>query len=157
VNLFWVVLVVILGIVVETPQEADLVLLRLRASWRRIGGGFLEEMFHQGDLNFEEDEKGRLLKVLHAVPAEVDIYLDRAAVIPEIAEQSAALLASFNVADDVILDVVFGRYSPSGRLPIEMPRSTQAVRAQKEDLPYDSEDPFYPFGHVLSYDSPAQG
>jgi hypothetical protein len=28
----------------------------------------------------------------------------------------------------------------------------EAVRAQKEDLPYDSEDPLYPFGHGLTYE-----
>ena len=50
------------------------------------------------------------------------------------------------------LDVVFGRYNPSGKLPFEMPRSMEAVRAQKEDLPYDSEDPLFPFGHGLSYE-----
>jgi beta-glucosidase len=27
----------------------------------------------------------------------------------------------------------------------------EAVRKQKEDLPYDSEDPLYPFGHGLTY------
>jgi beta-glucosidase len=73
-------------------------------------------------------------------------------VIPEIAERCAALLADFSVADDAILDVVFGRYNPSGKLPFEMPRSMEAVRAQKEDLPYDSQDPLFPFGHGLSYE-----
>ena len=81
----------------------------------------------------------------------MDIYFDRGAVISEIAERCAALLASSNVADDAILDVVFGRLNPSGKLPFEMPRSMEAVRAQKEDLPYDSKDPLFPFGHGLSY------
>jgi beta-glucosidase len=138
--------------VVKTPQEADLALLRLRTPWRRMGRGYLERVFHQGDLDFEEKDLARILRVLHAVPTIVDIYLDRGAVIPEISEQCAALLASFNVTDDVILDVVFGNYNPTGKLPIEMPRSMEAVRAQKEDLPYDSEDPLYPFGHGLTYE-----
>jgi beta-glucosidase len=50
--------------------------------------------------------------------------------------------------------VIFGRFSPSGRLPFELPSSMQAVRRQKEDVPYDSEDPLFPFGHGLTYDSP---
>jgi beta-glucosidase len=139
--------------VVETPGEADLALLRLRTPWRPMGRGFLERIFHQGDLDFEEGEKARILQVLDAIPTVVDIYLDRGAVIPEIAERCAALLASFNVADDAILDVVFGRFDPSGKLPFEMPRSMEAVRAQKEDVPYDSEDPLFPFGHGLSYET----
>jgi beta-glucosidase len=92
--------------------------------------------------------------VLDAVPTIVDIYLERGAVIPEIAARCAALLASFNVADDAVLDVIFGRFNPGGKLPIEMPRSMEAVRAQKEDVPYDSENPLFPFGYGLSYADP---
>ena len=134
-------------------EEADLAMLRLTTPWRPMGRGFLEKMFHQGDLDFEAEELARILQVLQTVPAVVDIYLDRGAVIPEVSDQCAALLASFGAADDVLLDVVFGRFNPSGKLPIEMPRSMQAVRAQKEDLPYDSENPLYPFEHGLSYDT----
>jgi beta-glucosidase len=136
--------------VVETVQEADLAILRLRTPWRRMGRGFLEKLFHQGDLDFEAQEEARILQVLDTVPTVVDIYLERGAVIPEIAERCAALLATFNVADDAVLDVIFGKFDPSGKLPFEMPRSMEAVRAQKEDVPYDSENPLFPFGHGLS-------
>jgi beta-glucosidase len=49
------------------------------------------------------------------------------------------------------LDVVFGRSKPGGHLPIELPSSRDAVRNQKEDMPYDSKDPLYKFGFGLSY------
>jgi beta-glucosidase len=137
--------------VVKTPQEADVAILRLVTPWRRMGQGVLERIFHQGDLDFEPEERARILRVLDAVPTVVDIYLERGAVIPEIAERCAALLASFNVADDAVLDVVFGRFNPGGKLPFEMPRSMEAVRAQKEDVPYDSENPLFHFGHGFSY------
>jgi beta-glucosidase len=32
-----------------------------------------------------------------------------------------------------------------------MPSSMDAVRRQKEDVPHDSEDPLFPFGHGLTY------
>jgi beta-glucosidase len=32
-----------------------------------------------------------------------------------------------------------------------MPSSMGAVRAQKEDVPYDSEAPLFAFGHGLTY------
>jgi beta-glucosidase len=52
--------------------------------------------------------------------------------------------------------VIFGHFSPSGKLPFEMPSSVEAVRGQKEDLPYDSTDPLFPFGHGLTYqDTPS--
>jgi beta-glucosidase len=40
---------------------------------------------------------------------------------------------------------------PSAKLPFEMPLSMEAVRNQKEDVPYDSEKPLFPFGYGLSY------
>lgn len=81
----------------------------------------------------------------------VAIYLDRPAVIPEIAAQCAGLLADFGANDAAVLDVVFGRFNPGGKLPFEMPSSMESVREQKEDLPYDSENPRFPFGFGLSY------
>ena len=138
--------------VVETPQEADFAILRLSTPFRPMGRGFLEQIFHQGDLDFEAEEKAPVLQVLDAVPTVVDIYLERGAVIPEIAERCAGLLASFSVTDDAVLDVVFGQFNPGGKLPFEMPRSMAAVRAQKEDLPHDSQNPLFPFGHGLRYE-----
>jgi beta-glucosidase len=32
-----------------------------------------------------------------------------------------------------------------------MPSSMEAVKKQKEDVPYDSENPLFPFGHGLTY------
>jgi beta-glucosidase len=137
--------------VVDSPQEANFAILRLPTPWRPMGRGFLEQIFHQGDLDFEMVERERILQVLGTVPAIVDIYLERGAVIPEIAAHCAAMLATFNVSDEAVLDVVFGRFNPAGKLPFEMPSSMEAVRAQKEDMPYDSENPLFPFGYGLSY------
>ena len=53
--------------------------------------------------------------------------------------------------DAAVLDVIFGRFTPSGKLPFELPSSMEAVQQQKEDLPYDSVNPLYPFGFGLTY------
>jgi beta-glucosidase len=47
--------------------------------------------------------------------------------------------------------VVFGKYKPGGHLPIELSSSMEAVRNQKEDVPYDTKAPLYKFGFGLSY------
>ena len=96
-------------------------------------------------------ELNEILKILNSVPSVVDIYLDRPAVIPEIAEASRGLLADFGASDEALLDVLFGKVNPSAKLPFEMPSSMIAVRNQKEDVPYDSENPLFPFGFGLSY------
>ncbi len=141
------------GEVVATPAEADLAILRLRTPFHPPPGPpfAFAGMFHWGDLDFEPEERARVLRVLEQVPTVVDIYLDRPAVIPEIAQKSAALLANFGASDAALLDVVFGRAVPEGTLPFELPSSMEAVRGQKEDLPYDSASPLFPFGYGLRY------
>lgn len=139
------------GDVVQSIGEADLAILRLRAPYEPRDGSFLERLFHAGDLDFKDPEKSRILGILQSVPTIVDIYLDRPAVIPEISEASAALLVNFGASDAALLDIIFGHHSPEGKLPFELPSSMEAVRRQKEDVPYDSENPLFPFGHGLTY------
>jgi beta-glucosidase len=85
------------------------------------------------------------------VPTIVVINLDRPAIIPEISREAQALLAEFGATDTVVLDVIFGRARPEGKLPFELPSSMEAVRNQKADVPYDSQDLLYAFGYGLTY------
>jgi beta-glucosidase len=138
------------GQIVENVQDADVAILRLTTPYEHRAG-FLDSHFHAGDLSFAEEEKAHLLDIMERVATIVDIYLERPAVIPEIAEKSAGLLANFGASDVAVLDVIFGDFTPSGKLPFEMPSSMEAVRRQKEDLPYDSENPLFSFGYGLTY------
>ncbi len=131
--------------------DADLAILRLRTPFEQRNGHFLEQMIHAGHLDFQEPEKSRILKILATKPTIVDIYLERPAVIPEIAAQSAALLADFGANDAALLDIIFDRAAPTGKLPFELPSSMEAVLAQHPDVPYDSEEPLFPYGHGLTY------
>jgi beta-glucosidase len=51
----------------------------------------------------------------------------------------------------MLVEVRIGNIKPEGKLPFELPSSKEAVENQKEDVPYDSEKPLYPFGHGLRY------
>jgi beta-glucosidase len=137
--------------VADSLEEADYAILRLQSPWEERKGSFIESMFHQGRLDFEEAEKRRILDIMSEKPTIVCIYLDRPAVIPEISAGSAGLLADFGAYDDAVLDILFGEVSPKAKLPFELPSSMEAVRNQKEDVPYDSEDPLYSFGFGLTY------
>ena len=137
--------------VVDNVEQAELAILRLNTPYQPRQGGFLESIFHAGDLDFKGEEKARILSLLDRIPTVVDINLERPAVIPEIADKSAALLADFGSNDAAVLDVIFGRFVPTGKLPFELPSSMEAVQKQKEDLPHDSENPRYPFGFGLRY------
>jgi len=139
------------GQVVHTLDEADVAILRLNTPYEGRMGNFLERMFHAGDLDFKEPELTRLLTILRQKPTIVVIHLDRPAVIPELAAECAALIGEFGASDAAVLDVIFGGFTPTGKLPFELPRSMEAVRRQKPDLPYDSDAPLFPFGHGLTY------
>jgi beta-glucosidase len=138
--------------VVDEIADADYAILRLQAPWEPRKGDFVESFFRQGDLDFKEPELSRILSIINEKPTIICIYLDRPAVIPEIAESATAIFAEFGAYDDAVLDVIFGKYHPTGKLPFEMPSSMEAVRIQKEDLPYDSKDPLFPFGYGLRYE-----
>lgn len=141
------------GTVVEKPEDADIAIIRISSPSQSLkGGGVLSKLFSSGDLDFKGKEKTEILDLLKKVPTVVDIYLDRPAVIPEIAEASKALLANFGANDDALLDVIFGKINPHAKLPFEMASSMDAVRKQKEDLPYDSENPLFKYGFGLSYE-----
>jgi len=136
--------------VVDTAAEAGLALLRLKAPYEPRPGGF-EAMFHAGSLAFAPAESGRLRALLARVPTVVGLYLDRAAVVPELAAGAAALLVDFGASDEAFLDVVLGVVAPEGRLPFDLPSSTAAVEASRPDAAFDTADPLFRFGHGLSY------
>jgi beta-glucosidase len=138
------------GEIVNDVTKADVAILRLSTPYEKRKG-LLERYFHAGDLDFKEPEKSRILKILNQVPTVVDIYLERPAVIPEIAEKCMALLGNFGANDNALLDIVFGKFNPQAKLPFELPSSMEDVRKQKEDVPHDSENPLFPFGHGLGY------
>jgi beta-glucosidase len=137
------------GELVERPEDADVAILRLKAPFEPRNGNFIESLFRAGDLDFKQPELDRILGVCRTVPTVVDVFLDRPAVLTEVAAACAALMGSYGSADDAVLDVVFGRAKAGGKLPFELPRSMDAVRAQHEDVPHDSADPLYAFGHGL--------
>jgi beta-glucosidase len=138
--------------VVPTPHEADVAILRIDTPWYPVeSDNPFARAFHHGDLDFRGEEKAEILALLETVPTIVVLYLDRPAVVPEIARSAKALLAEYGASDAAVLDVIFGRAAPEGRLPFELPSSMEAVRRQKPDVPCDSEEPLYPFGFGLAY------
>jgi beta-glucosidase-like glycosyl hydrolase len=140
--------------VVDTPEEAELALIRLQGPYDPRNGT-LEGVFgyQQGTLEYEDDEKDRQAAVFSAVPSIVDINIVRPVAFPEVVEQAAAVLASYGSGDDAFLDIVLGVAEPEGKLPFDLVRSNEAAEAQMEDVPFDTRDPLYKFGHGLRYKS----
>ncbi len=137
-----------LGRLVDDPADADVAVLRLAAPFEPRPGRF-ESMFHAGSLAFAPQERDRLLAVCRAVPTVVDLYLDRPAVVPELAATAAALLVDYGASDDALVDVLTGRAQARGRLPFDLPSSLEAVQASRSDVPFDTADPLFRFGDGL--------
>ncbi|OBT89032.1 hypothetical protein VE02_02185 [Pseudogymnoascus sp. 03VT05] len=133
-------------------REGDIALLRLKAPYEPRSGGF-EAKFNAGSLEYSHEEKARQAAIFKAVSTIVDIHLDRPAAIPEIATSAAALTSSYGSSGSAFLDVVFGRASPEGKLPFDLPSSMKAVEESRSDMHYDTENPVFCFGHGLSYPS----
>ncbi|KAK5789858.1 hypothetical protein VI817_008981 [Penicillium citrinum] len=142
--------------VVDNPEDADYALLRLNAPYEPRLGAF-ESSFHAGSLEFNQTEKDRQSRIFSTVPTIVDMAMARPAVIPEIIRQADAVLANFGSDSRAFLDIVFGASEPEGRLPYDLPGSMKAVEAQMEDVPFDTRDPVFKFGHGLSYTNSCRG
>jgi beta-glucosidase len=111
----------------------------LAAEVRRTAGALLRSADGAPiDLTVPAEQLARLRTLMKTKPTIVAVHFDRPYVVPEIAQESAALLATFGVSDAALLDVVTGKLAPTGRLPFELPSSMEAVRAQKEDVACDS-------------------
>ncbi len=136
--------------VVADPQDADVIILKLSTPFEPRSTHLLERFFKQGRLDFPAEEKAELLELINAKPTITVMTVQRPPVFPEINAASKGVIADFYCSDEVILELIFGRFQPSGKLPIEIPASVQAVEQQLEDVPYDSEAPLYPFGAGLN-------
>src|SRR5205809_5918183 len=90
---------------------------------------------------------------------------------PELTDKAPAIIETWMLGDEAgnaVADVLFGKYSPAGRLPAAFPRTSAAVpvyyagnptgRPADPDLAKDTVryhdlpiTPLFPFGHGLSY------
>lgn len=138
-----------LGEPATTPAEADVALLRIGAPFQPRDDLFLESWFHQGDLEFPPGLAHRLARIRAACPLILDVDLDRAAVLTDIAGECDALTGSFGVSGAAWADAITGVILARGRLPIDLPRSMAAVREAPEDVPGGTSDPLYSYGHGL--------
>ena len=147
------------GTVVSSPDEADIIILYLPTVFNgnqppgsnELIDKFLSGILPDGDLTYESEiiEKAKSYSDIATLITVVD--LNRPAILTELNEISNGLIATFGVYDSVLYEVIFGRFSPQGKLPFEIPSSMRSVENQKEDLPDDSMSPVFEFGHGLSY------
>jgi beta-glucosidase len=95
---------------------------------------------------------------MNGKPVIVSIALSKPAIMSEFESQVNAIVASFGVQNQAILDMVTGAAEPSGLLPLQLPANMQTVEAQYEDLPHDmqafidAEGNVYDFGFGMNWE-----
>ncbi len=134
------------GDVVATTAEADVAVLRLQAPFEERGTMF-ENFFHAGSLDFPADVVAHVREVAAAVPTVVDVFLDRPAILTPFVEAGVAITANWGAGAPALLDVLTGAATATGELPFDLPRSMAAVEASRPDVPFDTADPLFRYGH----------
>lgn len=158
------------GTVVDDPKRADVALIRITtpAIVYPFGGGF---GFGRGDRpsgaitvpkvigntlaytgSANQAQLDEVLKLAASgTPTVVCVDMDRPTILTEFIDQVAGVFATFGITDAAFLDVVFGKRTPTGKLPFDLPRDMPSVTAQAPDAAHDLDDPLFKFGFGLTY------
>jgi len=160
------------GAVVDDPKSADLVILRVAspATTYPYGGSFSMGMPRGGaapaapppvatygiTLAYGNAANWTVLENIRKVaasgtPTVVIVNLDKPAILTEFIDNVAGVFGAFGASDAALLDLVFGKASPSGKLPFDLPSDMPSVMAQAADVPFDMDDALFKFGFGLTY------
>lgn len=136
--------------VTEKAQEVDAIVVVLGE------GPYAEGAGDSSSLNLPSEQL-ELLETLIATqkPLVAVIMAGRPLILPEeVLQDLDALIMAYLPGSEggtALSDVLFGRYSPSGKLPFSWPKNTGQLPLNYDVLAGSSYDPLYPFGYGLSY------
>jgi beta-glucosidase len=144
---------------VNSPEDADVVLLFLNTVFNGNQPAGTDSTFDQmmatrfpdTNLAFDAEIVSKATSYSEVSQLVTLVDLNRPAILTDLKEVSTALVGTFGVSDEAMLDIVFGRHNPTGKLPFELPSSMAEVEAQLEDMADDTENPLFPYGWGLGY------
>ena len=147
------------GVLVKDPSDADVIIMYIHTVFNgnqesglnRVFDNFLSTLFPNGDLNFNSEIHTRVENYSKDKELIVVVDLNRPAILEDIKKLSSSLIGTFGVSDQIMFEGIFGEFSPTGKLPFEIPVSMESVLNQKEDVPDDSLNPTYEMGYGISY------
>ena len=84
----------------------------------------------------------RIVEIQRKVPTITAINMRSPWLINEIEPNAAAVIATFGVKTEALVDVIRGRFNPTGKLPFTIP-ANQKVDHEAGDIPGFREDPSY--------------
>lgn len=90
-------------------------------------------------------------------PVIVSVTATKPMIFSEFEKIADGIVVNFGVSSQAVLDVISGRFEPSGLLPVQMPADMSTVEKQLEDVPFDmvpfkdSQGNMYDFGFGLNW------
>jgi beta-glucosidase len=129
-----------------SPNDADVVIVRLSAPFEPRDTYFLESSMEQGSLEFSDEVIERVSQLAEHAPVIVVVTLTRPAILTPLIGVASVMIAEFGASDEAIIDVLSGAVPAEGRLPFELPRSMAAVRVSSPDVASDTADPLFAAG-----------
>jgi len=161
------------GTLVDDPKGADLAILRIAspATTYPYGGAFAMGMgggrgsapaappptaTYGITLAYGNAANWNVLESVRkaagsGTPTVAIVNMDKPVILTEFIDSVAAVLGAFGPSDAVLLDILFGKAAPTGKLPFDLPSDMPSVMAQAADLPFDMDDPLFKFGFGLNY------
>ena len=147
------------GQVVDSAEQADVIIFYLPTIFNgnqdpgsdKFIDKLLSSILPDSNLAFNAEVLNKAQAYSETATLITVVDLNRPAILTELNQLSHGLIGTFGVYDSVLFEMIFGQFSPQGKLPFEIPSSMSAVRAQQEDMPDDSVGPTFTFGHGLSY------
>ncbi len=97
-------------------------------------------------------------KLMGDKPVIVCMTVKNPPVVGEFEAAADGIIVEFGVSKAAVLDVVFGNFNPSGRLPVQLPKDMETVERHCEDMAMDmeayadSEGNVYDYGFGLRYE-----
>jgi beta-glucosidase len=118
--------------IVDSVEQADVALLWLRPSVnQRAEHDYVDIVLSP----LTGIDVARVKQIEAAKPTVLAINVTVPWVIDEVEPGAAAVLATFDVKAQALLDVVRGRFKPVGKLPLTIPASAAAVEKNAPDVP----------------------
>ncbi|WP_458388997.1 glycoside hydrolase family 3 N-terminal domain-containing protein [Sphingomonas sp. F9_3S_D5_B_2] len=148
---------------VQTARKADVVVMVLgdneqtsREAWAEGHLGDRSSL----DLVGQQEELARAIFALHK-PTVVVLLNGRPLTVNYLAANAPALVEGWYLGQETghaVADVLLGKVSPGGKLPVSIPRSVGQLpvyynhkATSRRGYLFDSTQPLYPFGYGLSY------
>jgi beta-glucosidase len=98
----------------------------------------------------------RIKEIEEAVPTILTVNMTSPWLIGEIEENAAATLAVFGVKAEALVDVIRGKFAPTGKLPFTIPADQAAINNNNGDVPGYDEGPSYVYrdknGNAYGFD-----